>query len=299
MKKLICLALVLALTAAALSGCSLRFRKASDAAPDAADATAANEGNYAPEGGPGYVITDGSTDLSGADDTASEAALDAGLGAAQPTAEPVETLPPEGASGGDEAAEGNGDEDGMANIVADDGTVFGTYDESTDAERHVVTSNVIDTNAYQYSAVVDNNIDYTFNYPSQWENVPGIYTVCFREVVEPGEFPARVAITRKRLVHTPDQSALLAQLRSYMIAIYHQYDASTFQVGNVEITEFMGANALCNTYLAYWGDTEVKGYIVGCAIERTMYVFHFCASYSHYVELENVMQYIRNSVKHK
>jgi len=30
-----------------------------------------------------------------------------------------------------------------------------------------------------------------------------------------------------------------------------------------------------------------------------MYVFHFCASYYDYVAYENVMQYIRNSVKQK
>ena len=292
LKRLLCLALILALSVPMLAGCgALRARRAQRAAEDA---NAPDSEQFEPENGPGYVITDASDPQEATVDP------DSGLGNAQPTPEPLETLAPEGSESVQDAGDSSDETDDSSIVVDGDGMPFNTYDENAAASSHTGNTAVYDTSAFQYSAVMDNNLDYTFNYPSDWENVPGIYTVCFREKVEPGDFPARVAITRKRLVHTPDDAALMSQLSSYMRAIYQQYDASTFQVGTPDRAgTFMGTKAFSNTYLAYWGDVEVKGYVIGCAIERTMYVFHFCASYYDYVAYQNVMQYIRNSVKRK
>ena len=65
-------------------------------------------------------------------------------------------------------------------------------------------SMVIDPNTVQFSAMDDPELKLTFNYPSDWVNVPGVYTVCYREMVEPGDYPARVAITAKLLIHSPE-----------------------------------------------------------------------------------------------
>ena len=159
-------------------------------------------------------------------------------------------------------------------------------------------NNVIDPNTLSYIALSDPDMKLTFNYPSNWVNVPGVFTVCYREMVEPGDFPARVAISAKRLVHSPEGTVVSDELTEFVRIIRKQYDANTFQLGtpNSEDT-FMGKQALSNTYLAYSGETEVKGFIIGQSIGRVLYVFHFSASYDDYTAMERVMRYMLNSVQ--
>lgn len=157
---------------------------------------------------------------------------------------------------------------------------------------------VIDPNALSYTALSDPDLKLTFNYPSNWVNVPGVFTVCYREAAEPGEFPARVAISAKRLVHSPEGTVVSDELTEFVRVIRKQYDANTFQLGtpNSEDT-FMGKQALSNTYLAYSGETEVKGFVIGQSIGRVLYVFHFSASYDDFAAMERVMRYMLNSVQ--
>jgi hypothetical protein len=158
--------------------------------------------------------------------------------------------------------------------------------------------NVIDPNMLSYTALNDPDMKLTFNYPSNWVNVPGIFTVCFREQVEPGEFPARVAISAKRLVHSPEGTVLTDELTDFVRVIRKQYDANTFQLGTLNAEDtFMGKQAYSNTYLAYSGETEVKGFVIGQSVGRVLYVFHFCASYDDYTAMERVMRYMLNSVQ--
>ena len=158
--------------------------------------------------------------------------------------------------------------------------------------------NVIDPNTLSYVALNDPDMKLTFNYPSNWINVPGVFTVCYREMAEPGEFPARVAISAKRLVHSPEGTVVSDELTEFVRVIRKQYDSNTFQLGtpNSEDT-FMGKPALSNTYLAYSGETEVKGFIIGQSVGRVLYVFHFSASYDDYTAMERVMRYMLNSVQ--
>jgi len=157
---------------------------------------------------------------------------------------------------------------------------------------------VIDPNTLSYNALNDPDLKLTFNYPANWINVPGVYTVCYREAVEPGEFPARVAISAKQLVHSPEGNVLTDELTGFVRVIRKQYDANTFQLGtpNAEDT-FLGKPALSNTYLAYSGETEVKGFVIGQSVGRVLYVFHFCAAYDDYAALERVMRYMLNSIQ--
>ena len=303
MKRTICLMLVMALAASMLTGCG---RRRSEPESPAASASA---GNFEPDNVPGYTIVNGGG-----------SSQDDGLGDDQPTPEPIETLPPEtielekrrgaGTSedndvpldvpleelpGGEiaEADDLDVSEEGEEDIV------MGTYDEEAEDARHGEQT-IIDPSSMQFSAVIDDNLDYTFYYPTDWINLPGIYTVCYKEPVEPGDFPSRIAITRKRLVHTPDDAALMKELVSYMRSISRQYQKSTFQVGVSNRNDtFMGKQAFSNTYLAYWGDIEVKGYVIGAAIDRTVYVLHFSASYSDFQAMQNVLKYIIQSAKPK
>ena len=158
--------------------------------------------------------------------------------------------------------------------------------------------NVIDPNMFSYTALNDPDMKLTFNYPTNWVNVPGIFTVCYREQVEPGEFPARVAISAKRLVHSPEGTVVTDELTEFVRVIRKQYDPNTFQLGTLNAEDtFMDKQAYSNTYLAYSGETEVKGFVIGQAIGRVLYVFHFSASYDDYTALERVMRYMLNSVQ--
>lgn len=168
--------------------------------------------------------------------------------------------------------------------------------EATPTPAPQTASAVIDPNTMQFTALANSSMKMSFNYPSNWVNVPGVYTVCYREMAEPGEFPARVAISGKLLVHSPEGTVVTDELTAFVRVIRKQYDANTFQLGTLNTEDtFMGKPALSNTYLAYSGDTEVKGYIAGVAVGRVLYVFHFSASYDDYAALERVMRYMLSS----
>ena len=155
----------------------------------------------------------------------------------------------------------------------------------------------VDVSTYRFQRLTDASFGFTFEYPTHWINVPGKYTVCFREETEDGDVPARVAITNKALAHSPASERVLAQFQSYARIIYGQYDPSTFELGELNASaKFMGQNAYEITYLAYSGDVEVKGYMICCAVEKTIYVFHFSASYSDYTAMESMIGRMRDSV---
>ena len=275
MKKLLCAMLVCALCACALSGCKKQ-----------AEPEAAPEADFAPaEASPGVTPV---PDEGGHGEEDQSAAL-----ADMPTLAPVERV-----DGGDAGEDGASDDyysiDALINQPQQE---FDTYEESSQATPRPGAA-MIDPTTMQFSALVDTTMGFTFNYPTNWVNIPGVYTVCYREAVEPGDFPARVAITGKLLVHSPEGTVLTDELTAYVRTIYKQYDASSFQLGmpNTQDT-FMGRQAVSNTYLAYSGETEVKGFIIGTSVGRRMYVFHFCASYEDYAAMENLMRYMLKSVE--
>ncbi len=212
-----------------------------------------------------------------------------------PTLEPVEAI------GTDDGPVGDGSAASDMYFSVDDlinqASEFDTYEESEPTQARGAGYS-IDPSTYQYSALIDTSLGFTFNYPSHWESVPGVHTVCFREKVEDGDFPARVAITAKKLVHSPEGTVLTDELTSYMRMVYKQYEPDSFQVGTPNSEDvFMGKPGYSNTYLAYSGETEVKGFIIGRAVKRTLYVFHFCATYEDYAAMEGMMRYMLKSVE--
>lgn len=237
------------------------------------------------------------TDLSGnfapentaipAENTSIQAAANAfsgGIIDAQPTIEPEQTI-------------GIATEETLSAVpTAEPEDIFGTYDDENLDDEYAASR--LDVSAYNFSTMTDSSLGFTFNYPSHWINNPGVYTVCYKEQVEPGDFPARVAVTRKKLTHTAEADEITEQLKSYLKTIYKQYDAKTFEVGTLNRSiEFMGKKGFSTTYLAFSGEIEVKGFVICCQIERTLYVFHFSASYDDYMNMESIMQYMCKSVK--
>lgn len=270
MKKLLCLMTACALCAIALAGCSRSSAPGGDTQPDTTQAVDFEPQTTAVPQGHGEE--------------------DQSLLIGDPTAPPAERLVQEDASQ-------DGDYFSMDALSQGDGDAV----ENPKLAEIPIAQDIpgaIDPSTYQFSALIDTSLGFTFNYPAHWENLPGVYTVCFREVAEAGKFPARVAVTAKKLTHTPEGTVLRDELGSYMRTIYRQYDSSTFQTGtaNTEDT-FLGREAMSNTYLAYSGETEVKGFVIGCSVGKVVYVFHFCASYEDYQALENIMRYMLRSVQ--
>lgn len=281
MKKLLCLTLACALCALLLSGCGKSGKTVEEAPQGSTDAFAPTITETPSEG------YHGEEDQSAALQT-------------MPTLEPL--VPLEGA---DEGGAPAGEDDYFSIDAMLDGVDVeapapaAQAEPATDGEGADQPSQpAVDTSTYQYSALTDTSLGFTFNYPSHWENLPGVYTICFRERVEEDDFPARVAITAKTLVHTPDELALTEELTSYLRLVHKQYDAATFQAGTPNTEEkFLGKPAMSNTYLAYSGKHEVKGYIIGTAVGRTVYVFHFSATYEDYAAMESMMRYMVKSAE--
>ncbi len=285
MKKLLSLALVIALCALALCGCKKGESAPEETAGDAPVIPAAPEVTETPDEG-----------YHGEEDQS--AALEE-----MPTLAPVEPL--EGA----DVPASEDDEyfslDGMLEDSGEDAPEAeaepapepqGEGEAPVDGEAAPTSHPAVDTSTYQFSSLTDTTLGFTFNYPSHWENLPGVYTICFREKVEPGDFPARVAITAKRLVHTPDEEVMLEELSEYMRLVRKQYDTATFQAGTPNTEErFLDKPAMSNTYLAYSGENEVKGFIIGTSVGRVVYVFHFSAAYEDYAPMESMMRYMIKS----
>ena len=283
MKKLLCLILILTISVPALSGCRRGDRGGEASEPSPSPSAAPT--------GPGYTIVSDDDQPSVPDPLATltpqqRAAITVGANSGDVIDEDI--VPPGGEI--EQAVQAD------VNPAATPGVnSFDAYDESTEIRQDAPVP--INAANFQYSAVTDQNVDFTFNYPSEWENVPGTFTVCYRQKVQKGQFPARVAVSRKKLVHTPDDIVMNEQMTSYMKAISKQYDEKTFQLGTPNHDEtFIRRKAISNTYLAYWGNVEVKGYVIGVAVDRTLYVLHFCAPYADYAQLEGALQYMVNSV---
>jgi len=150
---------------------------------------------------------------------------------------------------------------------------------------------------YTYNMVTDTSFGFTFAYPSEWINLPGKHTICFREQVDEGDVPARVTVTRKKLAHTPKASAVLEHFQAFTETVREQYDPETFEFGELnQNAVFMGQQAFEMTYLAYSGDVEVKGYMICCSVERNVYALHFSASYDDFAAMDSVLRRIRDSV---
>lgn len=273
-----CALLVCALCCLTLTGCGKKSAAPDDGGePASAPAEISSEETPVPEEG------------SHGEEDQSQALAD------MPTLAPVETVAGEvEGDSGDDSGDYFSVDDLINQTQADE---FDTYDEAAHPQPNADIE-VIDPSTVSFSALTDTTMGFTFNYPSSWVNVPGVYTVCYREMVEPGDFPARVAITGKKLVHSPEGTVITDELTAFVRTIYKQYDANTFQLGtsNSEDT-FMGRQAYSNTYLAYSGETEVKGFVIGTNVGKALYVFHFCASYEDYAAMEKLMRYMLKSVE--
>ena len=148
----------------------------------------------------------------------------------------------------------------------------------------------------EFETLTNSTYNLTLDRPSAWSQIPGRYTICYAETVAPGQTPARMALTRKVLSSSPNEDRITKQLISYLKALQTQYDS--FEVGDLDTeTPFMGQTGYSTVYTGKKGETSVRGYVIMCAIERRLFVFHFSASESAYASYGSVMVHLRDSVK--
>lgn len=285
MKRTAALALVCVLLVTLLTGCS------GDSAPAASEQTA----NFLPDAtnfvGATTAPTDAPEEDSAILDTV-DIPLDIVVEATEaPLANPFDNTT-------DQADEVS-DEPEISELIGDDISAAESDETSIEPEESPEPTTAPGTPNYTYSELTDETFGFTLTYPSSWQNLPGKYTVCFREIVEEGDFPARIAITKKTLAHRPKAATVTKQFQEYGKIIYEQYDPDTFEFSELktEGVTFMGKDAQEISYLAYSGDIEVEGYMVCCAIGYDLYVFHFSATYDDFALMQPIMTRIRDSIK--
>lgn len=151
-----------------------------------------------------------------------------------------------------------------------------------------------------YSEVSVDELGFKFSYPSDWNNVPGRSTVCYVQPLDNGTvYPARVAVTMKKLAHKCSSSEAQQELVEYIKMLMTQYDETTFKVDKNldEDTKFMGNKAMATTYLAYDGPQEIQGYVIMTHFERYLFCFHFLCAYEDYEAFQPAMVRMRDSVQ--
>ena len=284
MKRLLSVILVLALGCFALSGCDRRSSSDNN--------TGDQEGSFSPEstavGGLTQAVEEQSateSEASATEEPAYVEPIEVAPENEDPDAEPSETPDPDAAEASEEDVEGDG-----ADV------------ESADDSDMPFATPTPQPNTYiaEYSEVSAPGLGFRFSYPSDWVNLPGRSTVCYVQPLENGTvYPARVAVTMKRLPHATDFDETKTELANYIRTLMTQYSEATFKV-NTKLdydTKFMGKAAIATTYLAYDGNQEIIGYTIITYFERYLYVFHFLCAYEDYTAFHDAMIYMRDSVQ--
>ena len=116
-----------------------------------------------------------------------------------------------------------------------------------------------------------------------------------------GEFPARVAVAKKSVAHTPKSSKVFSEFKSFADTIAALYDSETFEyTDQSDQVYFMGQKAYETYYLGYSDDIEVKGYMIACGIDygssHYIVIFHFCAPYEDFDKMLPMMKQMRDTV---
>jgi len=272
LKKYISLILCISMICVLLSGCSIR--------KNADDSQAQQTGNFEPET---TAVASGGM---------MQAIEEAENAAPQPTYKII-----------DEAFEMDVAEDAPIAEATETPAPTATpepQNQSQDTQVYATASPQPNTAIASYSEISGTGLGVKFSYPSDWKNIPGRSTICYVQPMEEGTvYPARVAVSMKKVAHKVDAGDLQKEMVLLFNIIRSQYDASTFEVDtNVNTSaRFMGNNAYSTTYLAYDGDQEIEGYVVMTAFEKYIFSFHFQCAYPDVAAFTPAMNLMRDSVK--
>lgn len=172
--------------------------------------------------------------------------------------------------------------------------------EPVAAQPFVTATPQPNTTISGYSEITGTGLGFKFSYPNGWQNIPGRSTICYVQPMENGTvYPARVAVTTKKLAHKCTEEKAQTELAEYIKLLMSQYDERTFEVAKDLDTDtrFMGSKAISTTYLAYDGDQEIQGYVILTWFEKYVFCYHFLCAYEDYAAFEPAIRHMRDSVQ--
>lgn len=152
---------------------------------------------------------------------------------------------------------------------------------------------------YDYYLVSNTTLDVMFKYPSHWINQPGRSTISYIEPVDPGQTPARLAVTGKLVSERPTSRQLRTHLDDFMKLVeerYLNYEAGELDE-NVEILDTTGCS---QRYTARDPETNeaVTGFVLVYYLResRRVYLFHFTAPTREFSQFSIVLDVILDSL---
>lgn len=156
---------------------------------------------------------------------------------------------------------------------------------------------VVEIADYAYKSFTNEMLKVGFKYPTHWVNVPGKSTVSYEEPVNPGEIPARVAVTTKSIAKKPSAEDMAAQINAFTDVIGANLE--NFTAGELQKNiEFIKRNAYHRTYTGVKDGVSVKGFIIITCNTKTklLFVLHFSTPEARYDAFDPVLKTIVNSV---
>lgn len=151
-----------------------------------------------------------------------------------------------------------------------------------------------DVAAYDYVSLTEGS--FTMMYPSHWERVPGVNTICFVEPVSDDTIPARITLTKKTISKSVDNKVKLEQFSAYFETILAGFDSHEVSKLDKE-QEFLGdKEAYAATYTARKGEKLYKGFAIMANKGKTFCVYHFRCAETDYDRMASVRERIKSSI---
>ncbi len=156
---------------------------------------------------------------------------------------------------------------------------------------------------YAFETFSDENLKFSFKYPSHWALVEGNQTISYVQPVNEGELPARLSITWRdagNIIVTKEVA--IDQMNSFKKSLKNRRDFTNFASNkkNNKRFKFAGNTGFSFIYTAELDGVPIKGY---CAIayskpkRNRFYVLHFYCPAGEYKSFEKIRKTIVKSVK--
>jgi hypothetical protein len=156
---------------------------------------------------------------------------------------------------------------------------------------------VVAVSDYQYQKVDNKALGVSFDYPSHWANVPGNITICYVQPVNPGETPARVAVSVKK-TKTLDADGVRRELDKLVDSI--SGNLQNFRHSSVsKKVKLLGLTAFSLSYQAQLDGQAVKGFVITTykGSRNRLYALHFYAPSDQYDDFQTVLKQVMDSLE--
>lgn len=179
-------------------------------------------------------------------------------------------------------------------VVKEEAPVEDEQEAIDDVAAEITPPPNSDVAAYNYASLTEGT--FTMMYPSHWERVPGVSTICYTEPVTDDTIPARITLTKKTVTSSVDNKKKLEEFSAYFESILEGFDSNEVSKLDKE-QEFLGdKEAFAATYTARKGDKLYKGYAIMANKGKTFCVFHFRCAETDFDRMYSVREKIKNSI---